>query len=87
MDGNRRRAASEKVTDTTGRDLHLRGSGFCAHGQRDDLLADTLSFPEAGIFQAKVLVFPHRFGPVDQRLDSLFLQVSAELVAMLVRIT
>ena len=38
---------------------------------------------EAGIFKGQVAVFPHGFGPVDQRFDSLFLQVLAELVAML----
>jgi hypothetical protein len=33
MDRNRHWAGSEKVTDTTGGDLDLRGSGFRAHGQ------------------------------------------------------
>src|SRR5579863_63487 len=83
MDYNRHRAGSEKVTDTASRNLDLRGSGFRAHGERDDLLADTLSFPQAGIFERQVAMFPHRFRPVDERFDSLFVQILAELVTPL----
>ena len=83
MDRNGHWAGSEKLADTAGGDLDLRGSGFRTHRQRDNLLTNALSFREAGIFEGQVAVFPHRFGPVDQRFDSLFLQVLAELVAML----
>src|ERR1700733_8982522 len=80
---NRHSPYSEKVTDTAGGDLDMGGSGLRAHGQGDDLLANTLSFREIGVFEAKIAVFPHRFGPVDKRLHALFLQVLAELFALL----
>jgi hypothetical protein len=62
--------------------LHVLWSCFGAHGKRDYLATDVLCLRKIRIVQPQTTMFPHRFGPVYERLNAGEFEMLTELIAL-----